>query len=311
MSKVPLGAVLNLASATRTLTVSQLASLTWRQTAPAYTSGAAYPWGNPPLTELDSWLPGYFFTQPPDASGAAWSGLPNEEAAYGNGPVLAAGTNPFSVTNGALVVQPRLLTPAEVATLPAALAGRKWLSGAAVTAPFCQAGGYFEFTAQLPPMQPGVWPAFWMLPVNGQPVTELDILEVVEDAAGVVSLTTSAHSNSAVSQTTTIPVTFDPATGQHRYGVWVAADYTTVFFDRVAVICYPTPPDFLCDWYLVFDLALAGIGGWDGPFAGAAPGALVISDVGAWSGAVSVAAAVLSAEAALRQIAAIAAPWAA
>jgi len=305
MPAISPGAILSLEAASRTLTFAQLASMAWRQGNPPYTSGATYPWGNPALNDPTmQWMAGYFFTQstfaPTAPNAPSLSGLANELAFYENGAAITLlGGSVFSVVNGRLVVQPRLATAAEVAAAAAtpSLAGRPWLSGAAVAAPFSQIGGYFEFTAQLPTMQPGLWPAFWLLPVTGQPTTELDILELVEDAAGEVRVTTSVHSNDAaymatVQQTVTIPVTFDPTKGFNSYGIWIQPDFVTVFINRVAVLCYPTPPDVVgVPMYPIFDLAIAGPGGWDGPLA---PGdtalpPMIISDVGAYLGTITAA----------------------
>lgn len=299
MPAIAPGSALNLTAATRTLDATKLLSLAWRRGNPAYTSGAKYPWGDPPLSALDVWTAGYQDTQASWVPGApqmnypAWAGLADEAGVFPNGDAIAAlGANPFSVAGGHLVVQPRLLTPAEAATLAATpfLAGRTWLSGAAVTAPFSQAGGYFSFTAKLPKIGPGIWPAFWLLPVSGTWPPEIDILEAVEAGTGKL-MTTSVHTsdaawNAANATTYVVPSLFDPSAGFHEYGALVEADFITTFWDRVAVRSVPTPADLVGQpLYMLADYAIGGPGSWPGPLPAGTKTVppLVISDVGAWT----------------------------
>jgi hypothetical protein len=305
--QVPLGATLNLAAATRTLTFAQLASLAWRRGNPPY-AGGAFPWGDPPLSALTEWIAGYLDTQAswmpdaPQSNYPAWASLADEAEVYPNGDAIALGSNPFSVVAGQLVVQPRLLTPAETATLAPTpfLAGRTWLSGAGCTAPFSQTYGYFSFTAKLPAITPGIWPAFWLLPVSGAWPPEIDILEAVAPS-GALQMTTSVHTNDAAwhaanpEDTGVVPVGFDPAAAFHEYGALVEADFITTFWDRKAVRCVPTPSDIVgAPLYMIFDFAIGGTGSWPGPLPAGTKTVppLVISDVGAWSGAISAGAAV-------------------
>lgn len=307
MPAISLGSALNLAAATRTLTAAQLLSLAWRRGNPPYTDGAAFPWGRPTLANpAMQWMASYLTTQAsfvPDAPQddyPAWASLPNEAEVYGNGDAIALlGGSPFSVVGKQLVIQPRPITAAEAATLAATpfLTDRTWVSGACVTAPYSQAGGYFSVTARLPKMGPGLWPAFWLLPVSGAWPPEIDILEAVAPG-GAVRMTTSVHTtdaawNAAHEQTVVVPVGFDPSAGFHEYGVLVD-DHVTTFFDRVAVRSVPTPADLVgSPLYLLLDYAIGGVGSWPGPLLTGTKTVppLVVSDVGAWIGTISAGAA--------------------
>jgi Glycosyl hydrolases family 16 len=303
MPQIALGSTLDLSAATRTLTAKQLLTLAWRRGNLPY-AGGAFPWGDPPLSSLTEWLAGYLDTQASYVPGApqtnypALASLTDEAEVYANGDAIATGVgNVFSIVNGALVIQPRSLLPAEVAAVAAtpALTGRTIMSGAFCSAPFCQAGGYFEVEAKLPPLIAGVWPApIWLLPMSGAWPPEIDGLEALF-INGAPTLTTSIHTTDAAwgaagnQQTVTIPVTFDPTAGLHQYGVLVEADFITTFFDRIAVRSVPTPTDLVnTPLYMICDYAIGGVGSWPGPMApGTTPGALTISDVSAYTGTIT------------------------
>jgi hypothetical protein len=300
-ASIPLGATLNLNAATRTLTASQLMTGAWRRGNPPYTPGAL-PYGDPPFSSSGmQWISGYLNTQAsfvvnaPQRNYPAFSGLPNEEEIYANADAIALlGGSPFSIVNNQLVIQPRPITATETAALNTSLAGRTWVSGAFVSAPYGQTYGYFSFAAKLPPMMPGLWPAFWLLPTNAQWPPEIDILEALM-ISGKLTMTTSIHTTEAAwgaagnQQTVTIPISFDPTTEFHEYGVLVEADYITIFYDRVAVRQVPTPTDIQNQpFYLLCDYGIGGTGSWPGPYTGtASPGPFVISDVAAYSGTIT------------------------
>jgi beta-glucanase (GH16 family) len=104
-----------------------------------------------------------------NGTGTVWSNIrpgsrlgPNTDIGFGDSAFVdpGSGVNPFSLQNGALQIT------AVPNGDPSVVGGAHWASGLIDTlASFSQEYGYFEMRAELP-TGPGVWPAFWMLPVN-------------------------------------------------------------------------------------------------------------------------------------------------
>lgn len=185
---------------------------------------------------------------------------------------------PWSVRDGKLVIAARR---AEQAVQPL-IDGYRYTSGLLTThGSFRQTYGYFEMRAKFPAGR-GLWPAFWLLPPDGQWPPEIDVVEVLGHEPGTIH--TSLHSGTAdrpihEKKATAVP---DTSADWHVYGVRWEADEITWYFDRRVVFTARTPPDLHGPMYLLINLAVGGK--WPGdPDAGTAfPAAMEVDYVRAY-----------------------------
>ena len=170
--------------------------------------------------------------------------------------VTASGPGtPFSDTNGALDI-----TAAPTSALP----GASYTSGGLTTAAsFAQTYGYFEINAELP-AGAGMWPAFWLLPLNHDG-TEIDSPEVLGNDPNTIYL--SAHSTPA-NYTTLAVQGPNTSTGFHTYGVDWEPTTITYYLDGNDVGSIPTPADMDTPMYMLLDLAVGTAGSWSGAATG-------------------------------------------
>ena len=183
--------------------------------------------------------------------------VPNHEAEYYSDP--SVGENPFSVSNGVLSIT---ATPAAAGSNPY---GLPYDSGVATTyKSFAQLYGYFEVKAELP-AGPGLWPAFWLLPADNVNTAELDVFEVLGNAAATIYETThgSNTDGSNAGQQQIINGT-NTSTGFHTYGVDWEPNTITFYIDGQAVATDPTPASMDKPMYMLLDLAVGGTGSWPG-----------------------------------------------
>lgn len=157
------------------------------------------------------------------------------------------GLDPFSVKDGTL----------EIAARPApkgvsALGGFAYVSGLITTQPsFSQTYGYFEIRARLPRGK-GVWPAFWLLPLDLSWPPEIDVMESIGDPAKVY---VTAHSASGKAQGVEVAVAPE---GFHTFAVAWDRERLTWFVDGRQVEQRPTPPDLHKPMYMLANVALGG-----------------------------------------------------
>ncbi len=224
---------------------------------------------------------------------AAWSSLPHEQEAYPDADAMAAlGISPYSVQDGALLITASPMPANAAATLPPDMP-RRYLSGAFNTYPFGQTYGTFEVTARVP-SGTGLWPAFWLLPMDRSWPPEIDIAEVLGGNSRVAYA--SLHSTDADwvrrephsynNSTTTDPATGagDLSRGFHRYALdWQPGTITFLLDDKI-VAHRTTPRDMNKPFYLVVDLAVGDAGSWPGPPNRATrfPATLAIRSVKIW-----------------------------
>jgi len=119
---------------------------------------------------------------------------------------------------------------------------------------FSQLYGYFEIKAELPTGQ-GVWPAFWLLPSNGNWPPEIDALEQI----GGNKIYQTTHTNQTGSPTA-IGFTTDVSNvaAFHTYGVLWTAQNIDYYIDGVEVAQTATPADMNTPMYMLVNLALGG-----------------------------------------------------
>lgn len=156
--------------------------------------------------------------------------------------------NPFAVSNGVLTITADRASPA----LTRELGGFGYTSGLITTQPsFSQTYGYFEMRARLPAGK-GVWPAFWLLPMDLSWPPEIDVMESVGDPSKVY---VTYHSNAAKLEGVELRVAPDAF---HVYAVsWTAKDVIW-FIDGKEVRRAPTPADMHKPMYMLANVALGG-----------------------------------------------------
>ncbi|MFD0461690.1 family 16 glycosylhydrolase [Microvirga aerilata] len=168
--------------------------------------------------------------------------------------------NPYSISDGVLHIT---AAPASSDLLPA-LEGQTYTSGMLTTFhSFAQTYGYFEIRAQLPSGQ-GLWPAFWLLPLDGTWPPELDVMEML--GHDTTTLHTTVHSQLTGTkqidlshyQTSAAIDVADMSIGFHTYGVNWQPDYITWYFDGQEVFQVVTPSDMHRPMYLIANLAVGG-----------------------------------------------------
>jgi serralysin len=232
-----------------------------------------------PSTGLGTWKT-QFAT---GAQNSIWNGYtsrtltPNHELQLYVDPFLtgtgstALGLNPFHIDNGVVTIHAGRTAPA----IESALWGYDYTSGLLTTqTSFAQTYGYFEIRAQLPSGQ-GVWPAFWLLPVNrSASISELDVFEQL----GGTTLYQTAHSGTAAAASHTGFSTLVPTatSGFHTYGVLWTAETITWYIDGVASASMPTPADMHQPMYMLVNLAIGG--DWGGNPTDAFTGADLLVD---------------------------------
>src|SRR5262249_35012244 len=129
---------------------------------------------------------------------------------------------------------------------------------------FSQLYGFFEMRARLP-IGAGLWPAFWLLPRNGQWPPEIDVFEQLgNDPRTIYVGTHSAVGGPNVATTKALQIA-DTSTAFHVYGLdWGETDITW-YFDGKPVYRVPTPSDMHTPMYMLINLAVGGVGSWPGP----------------------------------------------
>jgi beta-glucanase (GH16 family) len=134
-----------------------------------------------------------------------------------------------------------------------------YVSGMLNTYPsFYRVYGFFEARLKMPPGV-GMWPAFWLLPMDGSWPPEIDVVEWLGRDPLTEYLGT--HSGTGPSQGGPYAIP-DGSADFHDYGVDWQANEIAFYFDGVLVAQFPTPLDMHKPMYLILNLAIGG--GWGG-----------------------------------------------
>ncbi len=195
---------------------------------------------------------GTWQTSYPWSPASGGTNAPNHELEWYINPAYAptSSVNPFSDTNGVLTIEAK---PAS-ATIQS-ITGLPYTSGIITTDhSFSQTYGYFEMRAQLPTGQ-GIWPAFWLLPVDQSWPPEIDVMEVIGSSPNELNTTVHYGNNQATGFVVNEP---GMTTGFHTYGVDWEPDYITWYFDGNAVSKTPTPAGMNKPMYMLANLAVGG-----------------------------------------------------
>ena len=134
---------------------------------------------------------------------------------------------------------------------------------------FAQTYGYFEMQAILP-RGAGMWPAFWLLPKNGQ-AGEIDIMEAfgapnAKGEGGSNQIHWADHYDLASDTGDWVSVPADIYGGCHSYGVDWEPDTITWYFDGRPIAQVATPAMAHSPMYVLANLAAGGT--WPGPATG-------------------------------------------
>jgi len=162
------------------------------------------------------------------------------------------------------------------------LAWNKPYYGGAITTKFSfeQKYGYFEIEARLPAGK-GMWPAFWLMPVEGSwpEAGEIDVFEGLGDPRTIFCTVIAGKQK----KTTRVRLGFDASAGFHRYGVLWGPRQLVWFVDRQAVASAPTPDALTMQKaYLIANLAVGGAWGGYPDQSTAFPGRYQLRRITAW-----------------------------
>ena len=172
--------------------------------------------------------------------------------------------NPFAIKDGVLSIK---AAPSSPEVLKAVGSWAKYTSGLITTQfSFSQTYGYFEARVKLPPGK-GLWPAFWLLPIDETWPPEVDAMEVFGDTGvtGEGGRTLIHYASHGVNKKDSCGEWYDLGTdltsGFHTYGVDIEIDKITYYFDGKPYASCPGNPDTNKPFYMLLNLA---VGGWPG-----------------------------------------------
>jgi hypothetical protein len=243
-------------------------------TIPEFAGGVVRPQPPRPLTDpAFEWTAGYVHATrspgvpdyvPHNRSIPAFSWLSSELAVYPNGDAITLGDyNPFSIVRDALVITADR-TPAAIRPLIPASFVHDYISGAINSYPFGQMYGYFEMRGRLP-VGRGLWPAFWLMPIDLAWPPEIDVMEVLGHEPNRIFTTVHSRKFAKGTQIGFGTKTLDLSTDDHRFGVDWGPERIRFYVDRQLVFSQPTPEDCHKPFYIIANLAVGGPTSWPGP----------------------------------------------
>jgi hypothetical protein len=142
--------------------------------------------------------------------------------------------------------------------------------------------GHFEMRARLPAGK-GLWPAFWLLPVDGGWPPEIDVMEVLGDDPATLYTTVHTRENGEhIRRSAAVPVP-DLSSGFHVFGVSWRPEMIRFYLDGTEVFALPTPPQVnRLPMYMLANLAVGAEGSWPGRGAPDLTGTMQIDWIRAW-----------------------------
>jgi beta-glucanase (GH16 family)/O-antigen/teichoic acid export membrane protein len=166
-----------------------------------------------------------------------------------------AGLAPFSVDKGGLVIRAR-----PIPILDHKFAENlSYASGLLTTyRSFSFTYGYAEMRARIPKGK-GLWPAFWLLPVDKTWPPEIDVMEALDQNTHEFYATVHTRASGKHTEVSNKVETPDLSDGYHVYAVKWTAEEIAWYFDGRRVAATSTPADMQKPMYLLVNLA---VGGW-------------------------------------------------
>jgi hypothetical protein len=191
----------------------------------------------------------------------AFSALSSELAIYPNGDAIELSRySPFSIERGTLVIT-AAHTPAAIRPLIPETFAQDYVSGAINSYPFSQTYGYLELRGRLPAGR-GLWPAFWLMPVDMSWPPEIDVMEVLGQEPTRIFTTVHSKRFASGTQIGFGTRTLDLSADDHLFGVDWGPERIRFYVDRRLVFSQPTPEDCRKPFYIIANLAVGGPTSW-------------------------------------------------
>ncbi|MES2748917.1 MAG: glycoside hydrolase family 16 protein [Patescibacteria group bacterium] len=171
------------------------------------------------------------------------------------------------VKDGILTIE---VKPSDEVIKKAAGAWAKYTSGLLTTQfSFSQQYGYFEMRAQVPTGD-GIWPAFWLLPIDKSWPPEIDVMESFgglnrKGEGGNYQIHYASHTKDIKGLCGTwFNTGVDITAGFHTYGVNWQPDGITYYFDGTPYAFCPPNPDANQPFYMLLNVAVGSEPSWSG-----------------------------------------------
>ncbi len=171
------------------------------------------------------------------------------------------------VNDGILTIE---VKPSDEVIKKAAGAWAKYTSGLLTTQfSFSQQYGYFEMRAQVPTGD-GIWPAFWLLPIDKSWPPEIDVMESFgglnrKGEGGNYKIHYASHTKDIKGLCGTwFSTGVDITAGFHTYGVNWQPDGITYYFDGAPYAFCPPNPDANQPFYMLVNVAVGSEPSWSG-----------------------------------------------
>jgi beta-glucanase (GH16 family) len=240
---------------------------------PVWRGGAVQVQAAPrPLSDPEfSWAAGYIWSHPPVGAPTPWPQPAHDFPAWTsngaadadpNGDMIArigAARSPLT-WSGTLSLIARRMPPDLAATLDRN-EPHDYIGAAITSFPFGQRYGVFAMSARLPTGR-GLWPAFWLLPLDKSWPPEIDIMEVIGRQPDMLYTTLHVKGPAALGHGT--PTHNDLGAAFHEYAVDWGPTRISWYFDRKLVFTLPTPEELQKPCYILVDLAVGRPGQWGG-----------------------------------------------
>jgi hypothetical protein len=222
---------------------------------PAFSWTAGYIWDHPPAGVPAAW-------PPPTHDFPAWTSNGNADADPDGDMIARIGPALSPLTwSGMLNLTARPMPPDLAATV-GKTDPHDYLGAAITSFPFGQLYGVFAMSARLP-RGPGLWPAFWLLPLDNSWPPEIDIMEVIGRQPGTLYTTVHVKGPAAYGHATATHA--DLAADFHEYAVDWGPETIRWYFDRRQVFALPTPAELRKPCYILATFAVGAPGQWGGP----------------------------------------------
>lgn len=174
--------------------------------------------------------------------------------------------SPFSINDGVLTIEAKPIEPVIAKAVGDWWA--KYTSGLITTQfSFSQTYGYFEMRAKLPKGK-GLWPAFWLLPIDKSWPPEIDVMEAFGDKndRGDGPNTMIHYATHAVDKTQSCgdwyDVGVDITKDFHTYGVLWEPTKMTYYFDGKPYASCPSNKESNQPFYMLVNLAVGSDKAW-------------------------------------------------